>query len=163
MAIANITSMNELRTALRTISAVGATIYKSREEGPRVKAAIARFAWRLTIDERAEMHSIVVSQVAKEFGLKAHTSSKEGGWGFYPQTFSETSKAGKAANSAVRFAAGCLRPTTKAQADAYIAKHLAPKVIKVASSKDKVAAAIKVYAKLTTAQRIAFMAAMKAV
>ena len=164
MSVANsVNTIVALRAALRTLSGVGATLYKAKAEAPRVKANIAKFAWRLTVEERAEMHSLVVSQVAREFNLVAHTSSKQAGWDFYPQTFSETSKAGKQANDAVRYATQALRPTTREAAEKFAKALLAPKIVKVASSKDKVAAAIKVYAKLTTAQRIAFMAAMKAV
>ena len=144
MSVSNsINTIIELRTALRTLSGVGATLYKAKAEAPRVKANIAKFAWRLTVEERAEMHSLVVSQVAREFNLVAHTSSKQGGWDFYPQTFSETSKAGKQANDSVRYATQALRPTTREAAEKFVAQMLAPKVTKIASSKDDIAAAVK--------------------
>jgi hypothetical protein len=151
--MSKITTTSQLQSALRSLAGVGATLYKARAEAPRVKADIARFAWKLTVDERAAMHSLVVGQVAREFGQTPHTSSKQGGWAFYPQTFSETSTQGKRANDAVRYATQALPPTTREAAEKFAASMLAPKVKKVASSKDKASAVAKAFLKLTPAQQ----------
>jgi hypothetical protein len=160
--MSKISTTQQLQAALRSLSGVGATLYKARAEAPRIKADIARFAWRLTPEERAAMHSLCVSQVAREFNLTAHTSSKQGGWPFYPQTFSEKSADGKRANDAVRYATQALRPSTKEAADKFATTMLAPKVTVKASSKDVASKVAKAFLALTTAQQRMCLEAIKA-
>jgi hypothetical protein len=148
-----ITTTTELRSALTKLAVVKATTQLDKLHSAQVCKAIASYAWELTTEERATMHSAVVSQVAREYGLASHTSSKQSGWPFYPQTFSEKTAAGKSANMAVSRATRPLRPTTAAQAKTYIASITAPKVTIVANSRDKAAALAKKFLALTPAMQ----------
>jgi hypothetical protein len=154
---------SQLEQTLRTLSAIVATEIQAKKKRPQMQAAIALHAPHLTIEEKAIVHSVVVSQIAAEFGVVAHRSSKvHPAFGFYAQTFNENTENGKNANMAVSRTTLPLRIKTVEAAAKYAAKKLAPKVTRKLNSADKVARALKPFAKLTLAQQSAFMAGAKA-
>jgi hypothetical protein len=156
-----ITTSSQLRQALIALAACE-TVRVQRDKILQMRAAVALYAPKLSVEEKATMHSAVVSQVAKEFGLQAHPSKRVSPMGFYPMTFSETSNAGKAANMAVARATAPMRFTDADKAKAYADKMLAPRVTKVASSADRVSAVVKAYTKLTVSQQRKVWEALKA-
>ena len=164
----SITTIAALHTSLEALGRFEGGVESNKTDGPAERAAIALYSWNLSVEERGRAYNLVVKTIANLPGyrLTTYQSQREAKagktpLGFKPQTWSQTSKAGVAASVALAKATAPLKFTTYEAAKKYADRITAPRVERVASSKDKAIALAQRYLKMSPAQKRWFLDAIK--